>query len=381
MKRTTQLIYLFALVAGSSLLMSKQNGQNKRYAGAPGDVVSTGCSDPGQGCHDLAPTTGASITLTGVPSSYIAGRVYPLTLTVSDPTMSRAGFQIVAKDAAAANAYTNIGTFSSVTGTKVITGTTASSNGPGRLVHSTDKAMTGGSASWTFNWTAPSTGLPANIVFYYSGVAADGDGNEGTFGNSGDKSVWGNTGNIPIGVELMSFEASLLKSSHVKLAWKTASEKNSAAFVIERKAENGLFFEETGKIEAHGSTNEAHDYSFVDETAEIGRIIYYRLKQIDFDGTTNYSKTISVAVKTPFKIKVYPTVVKNGDLVTVETVGASASGIDIQVLNMSGQVVKLDKTASYTEGGQFHVSNLPTGRYLIVAADAKKKNYGSFVVQ
>ncbi len=376
MKRTTKLLYLFLFIGGASLLTSKQSGQNKRYAGAPGDVVSTGCYDPGQGCHDVTPTTGASVTLTGVPSVYVAGQVYPLTLTVTDPTKVNAGFQIVAMDALAANAFTNIGTFTASSGTKLISGTTASSNAPGRLVHSIDKAMTAGSASWTFNWTAPTVALPANVVFYYSAVAADGNGDE----TIGDKAVFGHTANIAIGVELLSFEATIQKRNQVELAWQTVSERDNKAFVVERKANDSPFFQELGKVNGHGSTNTAHAYFFTDDMPETGKINYYRLRQEDYDGKITYSKIVSVALNTPFKVKVFPTIVKNGDVLTVETTGTAGSTVDFDVVNMYGQVVKMEKNAGYTEGCQFNVSNLASGRYIIKLSQGDKKNYASFMV-
>lgn len=376
MKRMTKLLFAFALIAFGSLFIAKQNGQNKRYAGAPGDVVSTGCSDPGQGCHDVTPTPGATITLTGVPSSYAAGQVYPLTLTLHDPTGLNSGFQIVAKDAAAANAYTSIGTFTASTGTKVIAGTTASSNGPGRLVHSTDKMMSAGTVSWTFNWTAPTVGMPANVIFYYSAVACNNDGDE----TNGDKAYKGNSANVPIGIELMSFDATIEKGNQVELAWKTATEKDNKAFVIERKVDNSPFFEEVGKVNGNGTTHVAQSYTFMDATPQSGKINYYRLRQEDFDGTTTYSKVVSVALKTAFKIKVFPSIVKNGDVLTVETAGTSGTSVDIDVVNMNGQIVKMDKNDCYTEGGQFHVSNLPAGRYIVKVRNGEKKNYASFVV-
>lgn len=395
MKRTNKLLSLFLLIAGAGLFINKENGQNKRYAGAPGDVVATGCSDPGNGCHgDAASNTGASISLTGVPSSYIAGHIYPLTLTISDPTMgasptgtgTNAGFQIVAVNPAlgANSGTTNIGTFTATTETKL---TTATNGGPNRLIQKTPKALA--SATWTFNWTAPATGAPANIVFYYSAVVGDGDASESITDGPGDKTVMGNTAMIPVGVELISFNTTVQKGNQIQLDWKTASETDNNFFVIERKTAEMPFFQEVSKLKGHGTTTEAQAYTFTDADAEIGKINYYRLRQEDFDGKTTYSKVISVALKTALKVKVYPSVVKNGDILTVETIGSSGKTIDIDIVNMAGQVVKIDKNAAYTygtsrdyrEGAQFPISNLSSGRYIVKVRNTDKPNYASFVVQ
>jgi hypothetical protein len=388
MKLTHKLLSLFALVTCASLFISKQNGQNKRYAGAPGDIVTTGCNDPANGCHhDAASSAGASVTLTGVPTSYKAGQVYPLTITVTDPTMvaapgftANAGFQVVAVNPAlGANAgATNIGTFTATTGTKINTTSTASSNGPSRVIHSVQKPLA--NATWTFNWTAPAAGGPANVVFYYSVVVGDGDGNEAINAGPGDKAVWGNTANIPIGIELMSFNADIQKGNQVALAWKTATETDNKGFVIERKTDNSPFFQELGAVKGHGSTNTVHTYTFMDDAPESGKINYYRLRQEDFDGKTTYSKVVSVALKTSIKMKVYPSIVKNGDVLTVEMAGTSGNTVDLDVVNMNGQVIKIEKNIGYTEGVQFNVSNMASGRYIVKAHTGDKNNFASFVV-
>ena len=391
MKRTNKLLSLFLLIAGSALFINKQNGQNKRYAGAPGDgyddAMVRGCSDPNNLCHgDAASNAGASVTLTGVPSSYVPGHIYPLTLTISDPTMGasptgtgpNAGFQIVAVDPSLGmNAgATNIGTFTASAGTKL---TTAVNGGPNRLIHSAYKPLA--SATWSFNWTAPATGSPASVVFYYAAVVGDGDAAEFITDGPGDKTVMGNTAMIPIGVELISFNTTIRKENQVQLNWSTASETDNKYFVIERKIAEMPFFQEVSKVNGHGTTNQTQNYTFTDDAAEVGKINYYRLRQEDFDGKVTYSKVLSVALKTAFKVKVYPSVVKNGDILTVETIGSSDKKVQVDIVNMAGQVVKIEKNTAYTEGVQFPISNLPTGRYIVKIGNSDKQNYASFVVE
>lgn len=359
------------LIAVASIFINKENGQTKKYAGAPGDITSTGCADAGQGCHDVA-VAGSSITLTGAPTSYVPGQVYTLTLTVSDPTKVVTGFQIVATNGTTG---TQVGTFTAVAGTKIATGT--GTVGAGRLIHSVITPMVSGTKSWTFNWAAPTTGAPSNIVFYYSGVAGDGNSDE----TIGDKSPMGHSGMIPIGVELVSFNTSIQKGNLVQLNWSTASETDNKSFVIERKTEEMPFFEEVSKVKGHGTTSQVQAYTFTDDAAAVGKINYYRLRQEDFDGKVTYSKVLSVALKTSFKVKVYPSVVKNGDILTVEAIGSSDKTVQVDIVNMAGQVVKIEKNTAYTEGVQFPISNLSTGRYIIKVRNSDKQNYASFVVE
>ncbi len=363
-----QVFSFIVLIVGAALFINKTSGQPKKYAGAPGDLTSTGCSDPGQGCHDNT-VAGASITLTGAPANYVPGRVYPLTLTVARAGQLNSGFQIVATNGTDGN---QVGTFSVATGIKLAVAGTG--NGVGRLIHSTPKA--GASAAWSFNWTAPSTGGPAAVKFYYSGVSGDNSGDE-----IGDQAPMGSTSLIPIGIELVAFNTSIQKDNHIKLDWQTATETDNKRFVIERKTDGMPFFQELSTVKGNGTTSQAQIYSFVDDTPELGKINYYRLRQEDFDGKITYSKVLSVALNTAFKLKVYPTVVKNGDVITIDAIGSSDKPVQIDVVNMNGQVVKMEKNTAYTEGVQFSVNNLMAGRYIVKVRNSQKQNYASFIVQ
>ena len=371
MKLKITFIYTaFILVGFAGLFLNDETGRRGFYSGAPGDLT---CID----CHSDDAHTGTGLTLTGAPTNFVAGQVYPLTLSLNHPGAATGGFQIVATNSAAGN-NAMFGTFTAGAGNRI---TTTVGSGAGRLTHSTPKAFASGNVSWTFNWTAPTTG--SGVLFYFAGNASNGDLDE-TIGDAiytGSKS-----GTIP--VELRAFDAVLQKNNQVLLSWKTASELNNKQFVLERKVENSSFFEEIGQVKGNGSTNIAHDYTFVDETFQLDKINYYRLRQEDFDGKTTYSKVVSVASKTAFKLKVFPSIVKNGDILNIETVGLSGAPIDIYVVNMNGQIVQMEKTANYTDGtsrdyrerGQFKVSNLPTGRYFVNIRTGNKKHYASFVV-
>jgi hypothetical protein len=113
----------------------------------------------------------------------------------------------------------------------------------------------------------------------------------------------GELGNSVIPVELVSFSANVLDNS-VILNWVTASELNNSGFEIERReAENRNQESEwtnIGFINGNGTSSESHSYSFVDNlTTSHNQTLYYRLKQINFDGSFEYSKVISVDITTP----------------------------------------------------------------------------------
>ncbi len=92
-------------------------------------------------------------------------------------------------------------------------------------------------------------------------------------------------------VELLFFKADRKKHNKVQLKWATASETNNAYFEIQR-SKGGKHFQKVGKVKGHATSTIRHDYQFSDYTQR-QKTLYYRLKQVDFDGSKHYSKVIS----------------------------------------------------------------------------------------
>jgi hypothetical protein len=94
-------------------------------------------------------------------------------------------------------------------------------------------------------------------------------------------------------VEWLSFTGEI-SNQNIELQWKTASEKNSYSFDIERSFDEENW-EKIGEQLAAGNSSVQNTYSFIDENIFINTntTVFYRLKQIDFDGQFSYSKIIS----------------------------------------------------------------------------------------
>ena len=114
----------------------------------------------------------------------------------------------------------------------------------------------------------------------------------------------------PIPVELTSFTA-FFQRNNVMLNWITASEINNQGFEIQRLKDHNITglqdlptgqagWEAIGFVEGDGTTTEAQSYSFTDKNLNAGTYLY-RLKQIDFDGTTSYSNEIEVDINLPME--------------------------------------------------------------------------------
>jgi hypothetical protein len=95
----------------------------------------------------------------------------------------------------------------------------------------------------------------------------------------------------PLPVSLVSFEARRVGAA-VALNWATASEQRNDHFVVERSLD-GASFQALGTVAGHGSSTAAHTYTFIDAQPVAGAA-YYRLRQVDSDGTASFSPVVVV---------------------------------------------------------------------------------------
>lgn len=112
-------------------------------------------------------------------------------------------------------------------------------------------------------------------------------------------------GDDPLPVELAFFEAELAENG-VMLKWQTATEVNNFGFDIERSVpfavtslEDSLEWSDWSKlgfVEGNGTSNSPKEYDFVDSNLPQVNEVRYRLKQIDNDGSTSYSKTVTIEI-------------------------------------------------------------------------------------
>jgi len=105
---------------------------------------------------------------------------------------------------------------------------------------------------------------------------------------------------VPVELTFFTF---LVNENNVKLNWQTATETNNWGYQVERRKiqdERSKEWEAIGFVEGNGTTTEPHSYSFIDENLQIGKY-QYMLKQIDYDGSFEYSKIIEVNINIPDK--------------------------------------------------------------------------------
>jgi photosystem II stability/assembly factor-like uncharacterized protein len=166
-------------------------------------------------------------------------------------------------------------------------------------------------------------------------------------------------------VELTAFNA-VVENGKVLLKWSTATETNNRGFEIERKEEGGDY-SVIGFIEGNGTAAAANNYSYTDVPGVNAKFVY-RLKQIDYDGTYEYSGEVTADMQLPSEFALeqnYP-----NPFNPVTTIAFSLpydSEVVLRIYNVLGQEVK-----------QLLHNNLNAGRHEI-RFDASGLNSGIYI--
>ncbi len=108
----------------------------------------------------------------------------------------------------------------------------------------------------------------------------------------------------PLPVSLLSFTAKANDRSTVDISWTTVSEINNSHFLVQRSL-NSLTYSDIITVEGAGNSNELLNYYTIDESPVTG-INYYRLCQVDFDGTRTYYAPVAVRIGESANVLVYP---------------------------------------------------------------------------
>jgi hypothetical protein len=165
-------------------------------------------------------------------------------------------------------------------------------------------------------------------------------------------------------VELTSFTANVSEGL-VELSWITATETNNQGFEVQRSA--GGEFETIAFVEGHGTTTEIQAYSYTDRSVAVGSYSY-RLKQVDFDGSFEYSDVVEADVPAPDIFALdqnYPNPFNPSTKIAFRL--AVDSKVSLKIFDVLGQEVATLVNTNLVAGGHnvnFDASSLNSGVYL-----------------
>lgn len=177
-------------------------------------------------------------------------------------------------------------------------------------------------------------------------------------------------------ITLTGFSAQV-QNDQVLLQWSTASEVNNDYMAVERSPD-GISFQEIGKVPGYGTTTEAQRYQLIDPQPMVGTN-YYRLRQVDFDGTVTYHPIITVNMdqhsRLPDEIRVFPTLATSS--VQVELGFQPNLPVSYTIYSLLGQPMKngLIETSTVSMA----IQELPAGPYFLTFADQHRQYTTRFV--
>ena len=182
----------------------------------------------------------------------------------------------------------------------------------------------------------------------------------------------------PLPVALTAFTAAARSANQVELRWATASERNNARFEVQRSAD-GQQFAPLGAVPGHGSSPAPHAYRYLDELALTSPgLRYYRLRQVDADGTAAFSPVRAVRVASAgAALQVYPTLASD-DVVHYLVAGPVAADAALELLTALGQPRGRFAVAA-GGAGTVAVAGLPPGPYLLRLVGAGGRTSARFV--
>jgi len=183
----------------------------------------------------------------------------------------------------------------------------------------------------------------------YGGTNHSANGSGGTFVNTTNVPEYvpfseriitmGTTEPSVLPVEFLEFTAKAQQFS-VLLNWKTAAEINNDFFEVQR-SKDGKSWEAIGVINGSGNSSTVLSYSYKDENPLVG-VIYYRLRQVDFDGKFEYSKITSVEVDgfgsinaSVLDIQIYPNPTKGVINLQIEGLPSGSTAV-VKLLDFFG---------------------------------------------
>ncbi|MBO0359584.1 T9SS type A sorting domain-containing protein [Hymenobacter sp. BT186] len=178
----------------------------------------------------------------------------------------------------------------------------------------------------------------------------------------------GNSTNAPLPVELKSFTAEAATKG-TQLKWATASEKNNAAFEIQRSSTPSEF-KTIGRVAGQGTSSQSHSYEWLD-AQPLGGLSYYRLRQIDTDGTESFSLVVTVQHKEGMAGAFFP-----NPTTGLVTLNAALGTVKYRVLNTLGQTVL---TGEAQGGNTVDMQSLRTGAYFLELQSASGRTVQRFM--
>ncbi|MEL6255324.1 MAG: S8/S53 family peptidase [Bacteroidota bacterium] len=211
-------------------------------------------------------------------------------------------------------------------------------------------------------------------------VGANGFDNQSGFGMANAFDALSATPTSTFPVEYLSFSGKAL-NGNITLKWGTAQELNNDYFLIEKEFGNN--FQSIGEVDGSGTVNGISSYDFIDKSVNLGSNVY-RLKQVDFDGEFEYSRSINIELSARdlgLSTRLFPNPAK--DEIQVELIELERSKVKISIKDLQGK--ELYKSSNEIQKDQelilINTAELSSGSYLLeIKSSNGKREVMKFII-
>ncbi|MGK0363464.1 MAG: bacillolysin [Saprospiraceae bacterium] len=172
--------------------------------------------------------------------------------------------------------------------------------------------------------------------------------------------------NAILPVELVDFTARA-QEKLIVLNWETVNERNNAGFSLERSLFVERDFEEIEWVKGSNNSSQNIDYNYDDREVIAGLLYYYRLRQIDLDGTETISKIVNARIKAEndWDVILYPNPAQGE--VRLQAIGEGNEISNVSIIATNGQVILQFENANSI----LKISDLSMGLYWVKIASSR----------
>jgi hypothetical protein len=341
-------------------------GQNETVncsASAPIDIICGACNLAVSESHTNVNCAGgndasASVTTTGATG--------PVIYSWSDGSVdaSRTGlasgnYTVTATDGAACTASTVFAITEPASVVSVIctytNATIGHNNGTAGVTAS------GGTPPYNYLWTTGETSSQVTGLAPGSYTVSVTDAN----GCSAECSIFIIQG-FPLATLLRNFEVSE-DNCAVNLLWETEAEMNAQYFSVLRKAEKETTFQEIGRVNARGNSNDLQVYHYTDRSNE-GQRYTYKISVVDLDAQISESRQLSAMLSCTHNggVNVYPNPVT--EILNVSIDGPAVDNYQIKLSDMTGRVIMTTNVETATAIVPLQLNGLANGMYQVTVS-------------
>lgn len=186
----------------------------------------------------------------------------------------------------------------------------------------------------------------------------------------------------PLPVTLIEFSGRRTDAFQVQLFWKTSSEVNNDYFEVERTLNPAGEFTVAGKVTGRGNSSQNVSYQFTDPNQE-SEYTYYRLKQVDRDGSFTYSRIIAVkGYQETLAVAAFPNPALAKDVKFQVAGSKRETTLGVFVYDLKGKLIYKNAQYPLTESKQILLPELgaTSGSYVIKIRTSQQEASASFVI-